>query len=255
MRNFSSRCLPERGGRYFPSFIPVWMPSSSIPRVILAANQRAKRIWRILILFSPFAFAPYFRFAWFAVSRYDSSVHWLLLTASHTGMKEGTASRPFQAEAERIVPFGGPAKKALASFSAALAVSGQCARSPVHGREDDIFWVVCQLLRRSDEPSGFWKILKSYAKSAGITADITPHTLRHSFATHLLQNGADLKSVQEMMGHADISTTQMYLHLGVNKIRGMCTGRHIRESKGGTEKRKTIENLRRRLVKNCSEGF
>ena len=76
---------------------------------------------------------------------------------------------------------------------------------------------------------GFWKILKSYAKSAGITADIAPHTLRHSFATHLLQNGADLKSVQEMMGHADISTTQMYLHLGVNKIRDVYQKTHPRK--------------------------
>ena len=76
---------------------------------------------------------------------------------------------------------------------------------------------------------GFWKILKSYAKSAGITADITPHTLRHSFATHLLQNGANFKSVQEMMGHADISTTQMYLHLGVNKIRDVYRKTHPRK--------------------------
>lgn len=124
-------------------------------------------------------------------------------------------------EKERIVPFGGPAKKALEQYleSARAAL--------MHGREDDVLFVNCSGGPMSRQ--GFWKILKSYAKSAGITADITPHTLRHSFATHLLQNGADLKSVQEMMGHADISTTQMYLHLGVNKIRDVYRKAHPRK--------------------------
>lgn len=124
-------------------------------------------------------------------------------------------------EKERIVPFGGSAKKALEQYL------GSARAALMHGRDDDVLFVNCSGGPMSRQ--GFWKILKSYAKSAGITADITPHTLRHSFATHLLQNGADLKSVQEMMGHADISTTQMYLHLGVNKIRDVYRKAHPRK--------------------------
>ena len=76
---------------------------------------------------------------------------------------------------------------------------------------------------------GFWKVLKHYAQTAGIEKDITPHTLRHSFAAHLILNGGDLKSVQEMLGHSDISTTQMYLNMNVYKIRDVYTKAHPRK--------------------------
>ena len=66
---------------------------------------------------------------------------------------------------------------------------------------------------------GFWQILKGYAKSSGLEAKITPHTLRHSFATHMLSGGADLRSVQELLGHANISTTQVYTHLTSEHVR------------------------------------
>ena len=86
-----------------------------------------------------------------------------------------------------------------------------------HGKKDEALFLNARGERLTRQ--GFWQKLKEYAKSAGLGDKISPHTLRHSFATHMLSGGADLRSVQELLGHANISTTQVYTHLTTEHVR------------------------------------
>ena len=125
------------------------------------------------------------------------------------------------AHKERVIPFGTKAKQALIRY-----INGT-RDVMVENKESDVLFANCSGEQMSRQ--GFWKIIKYYAKKAGIVADITPHTLRHSFAAHLVENGADLKSVQEMLGHSDISTTQIYANLNHNHLREVYDNAHPRK--------------------------
>ena len=124
------------------------------------------------------------------------------------------------ANKERVIPFGNEAKKALTRY-----LSGTRA-AMVADPNSEFLFANCSGQPMSRQ--GFWKLIKYYAKKAGIVADITPHTLRHSFAAHLVENGADLRSVQEMLGHSDISTTQIYAHMNHSHIKEVYAKAHPR---------------------------
>lgn len=112
---------------------------------------------------------------------------------------------------ERIVPMGEVSMAALQTYL-------QLGRPLLCGKENSVLL----FLNRGGKGltrQGFWKIIKRRALQAGIAKNIMPHTLRHSFATHLLENGADLRSVQTMLGHADISTTQIYTHVTRERLK------------------------------------
>lgn len=121
---------------------------------------------------------------------------------------------------ERVVPFGSKARKALEAWL------GEARPALLKGVDSDILFT--NMNGRMMSRQGFWKILKGYAQEAGIEGEITPHTLRHSFAAHLIENGADLKSVQEMLGHSDISTTQIYLNMNIGRMRDVYEKAHPR---------------------------
>jgi len=112
---------------------------------------------------------------------------------------------------ERIVPLGKSAVRALDGYL-------QNARSKLQGTypRTEAFFINQRGKRLTRQ--GCWKLLKEHATKADIKKEITPHTLRHSFATHLIENGADLRAVQEMLGHADISTTQIYTHISKTRL-------------------------------------
>jgi integrase/recombinase XerD len=121
---------------------------------------------------------------------------------------------------ERVVPLGGEAQSWVRRYLASarpLLAKGQSSPS--------------LFLSRFGRPltrQGFWKLLRAYGAAAGIDRRVTPHTLRHSFATHLLERGADLRAVQMMLGHADISTTQIYTHVSRSHLKAVYDRYHPR---------------------------
>ncbi len=112
---------------------------------------------------------------------------------------------------ERVIPLG---KKAIHSIQRYLKIS----RPHLLKKKESEFLFLNRFGKKISRQS-LWKIIKRYAKEARIKKPIKPHTLRHSFATHLLERGADLRSVQEMLGHSDISTTQIYTHINKDRLK------------------------------------
>ena len=142
------------------------------------------------------------------------------LQVHHLDMKAGVLRTEGKGRKERLVPFGEEAQAWLLRFM-------QEARPGILGRQSSSDLFVTQ------RGSGmtrvmFWMLVKKYALQAGITAPLSPHTLRHAFATHLLNHGADLRVVQMLLGHADISTTTIYTHVARERLQQLHAEHHPR---------------------------
>lgn len=121
---------------------------------------------------------------------------------------------------ERIVPFGTKARTAMLAYL-------KSARTELSkGNESELLFTNCSGTEMSRQ--GFWKLIKYYGEKAGIKSELTPHTLRHSFAAHMVENGADLRAVQEMLGHSDISSTQLYVNMN-SRLRDVYSKAHPRK--------------------------
>ncbi|MDO9360607.1 MAG: site-specific tyrosine recombinase XerD [Polaromonas sp.] len=142
------------------------------------------------------------------------------LKTFHAGMNEGVLRVMGKGSKERLVPFGQVARDAIVRYLAE-------ARPDILGGQqtDDLF-----VTARGSGMSRvmFWMLVKKYARQAGITAPLSPHTLRHAFATHLLNHGADLRAVQMLLGHADISTTTIYTHVARERLKALHALHHPR---------------------------
>ncbi|MBP7566657.1 MAG: site-specific tyrosine recombinase XerD [Burkholderiaceae bacterium] len=138
----------------------------------------------------------------------------------HLGMNEGVLRVTGKGDKERLVPFGEMARDWIERYLAE-------ARGAILGgqQSDDVFVTArgAGMTRAM-----FWVVVKKSAQRAGITAPLSPHTLRHAFATHLLNHGADLRAVQMLLGHADISTTTIYTHVARERLRQLHAKHHPR---------------------------
>lgn len=142
------------------------------------------------------------------------------LKSVHIGLREAVLRITGKGAKERLVPFGEEAHGWLMRYL-------QDARaSLLAGRRCEAFFVTVQGAAMSRQ--FFWQLVKKYAVQAGITAPLSPHTLRHAFATHLLNHGADLRAVQMLLGHADLSTTQIYTHVARERLKSIHAQHHPR---------------------------
>lgn len=146
------------------------------------------------------------------------------LRITHLGLNEGVLRVLGKGSKERLVPFGQVAAQWLQKY-----LSGPRAELLAGRQSSDVFVTV----RGSKAGSAmtramFWSYVKRYAQQAGIRVPISPHTLRHAFATHLLNHGADLRSVQMLLGHADISTTTIYTHIARDRLAALGAQHHPR---------------------------
>lgn len=138
---------------------------------------------------------------------------WITLPVRDVSLEEGLVRVLGKGSKERLVPIGRRAIGAVAIYLRELRPKLD------RGSGEGILFLNARGTPLSR--MGAWKILRHHVDQAGLTKHITPHTLRHSFATHLLEGGADLRAVQEMLGHADISTTQIYTHLDREYLRSV----------------------------------
>jgi integrase/recombinase XerD len=144
----------------------------------------------------------------------------LTAQASARGLETGVLRTIGKGNKQRLTPVG---KSALAAVREYL----QAARPKLlSGRSSSFLFVTARAGRLTRQ--GFWKLLLGHGKRAGIFQGLTPHVIRHSFATHLLEGGADLRSLQTMLGHADISTTQIYTHVMRSRLRQTIEQHHPR---------------------------
>lgn len=142
------------------------------------------------------------------------------LKITELGLNEGVLRITGKGSKTRLVPFGGQARAWLERYL------GEARGVILGGQQDDALFVTARGGAMTRQM--FWVIVKKHATRAGITAPLSPHTLRHAFATHLLNHGADLRVVQLLLGHADISTTQIYTHVARERLKQLHAIHHPR---------------------------
>jgi integrase/recombinase XerD len=142
----------------------------------------------------------------------------------HVGMNEQVLRVTGKGNKERLVPFGQVAGQWLQRYL------GQARGEILNGLQSEDLFVTSRGSRAGEAMTRamFWQLVKKYALAAGITSPLSPHTLRHAFATHLLNHGADLRAVQMLLGHADISTTTIYTHVARERLKTMGAQHHPR---------------------------